>query len=702
MPFMTSFKGSFLPDFIKLDRNLQKQVMSAVDEVEENPNTPRGNTIKKLTNHDRLWRYRVGDHRMIYAVYPERKVVQLLAVGHRDKIYDRFHYHPDRPEHTDYSKLLEQALHPDEPTPPEWLKYLKPEEEEDTSPTLTHQLTPERLVEWGIPEKHHHHFTQCETENELLECGAPDVYIMRVIELVDEPSIEHIAQDPNYVLEKSKDLEKYASGDLISFLLLLDRKQEQFVDWALEGPTLVKGGPGSGKSTVALYRAKELVERAEEEGNASPSILFTTYTNALVKASEQMLDRLLAEHQADVEVSTVDRIAMQIYRAHNRHPRMVKPYHWQDALISARAVYSPQSENQLERMMLTNAVQGIRADYLLEEFKWIIEGRNIDTLEKYLDMDRSGRGYAFNPSMRKAVWNIYQHTKRYLREKGLLSWGDLRSRALALVQSRQWKKRWDYVIIDEAQDLTPTALSLCVEIAQDPKGIFLTADASQSLYNRGFAWKNVHDSLKIVGRTRILRRNYRTTRQIVDAANSLMIGTGAGDKEALEQEYVHVGPKPVLYRSQTRAGQLQWLVDQLKKASRELRMPLGSAAVLSPTNDIAEEVAAQLNQIGLPVRYMRGKDLELDTPHIKSMTIHSAKGLEFPIVAYPLFEEGIVPFPLEDERAEDLDKHLAQERRKTFVAWTRAMRRLFVTTQIDNESPFFTDLDLDLWTIVTE
>jgi superfamily I DNA/RNA helicase/mRNA-degrading endonuclease RelE of RelBE toxin-antitoxin system len=702
MAYVTAIKDSYNADYIKLNKNEQNLVKKAITKLRKNPDTVRGDTVKPLRMHERLWRYRIGDLRLIYAVYADRKLVQLLAVGHRKEIYDRFKYHPDDPEFHDYSQTLEEALHPDKPTPPRWVQYMTPETKKDGSRTLPYKLTPERLSSWGIPEEYHHHFQKCETENELLDCEAPEDYVMRVIELVFEPTMEDIAQEPNYVLEDPDDLDRYQSGDLIQFLLLLDKKQEQYVDWALKGPTLVKGGPGSGKSTVALYRARSLAEKALEEGKDNPSILFTTYTNSLVTASQQLLDRLLDLARVDVQVSTVDKIAWKIYCTFYDRPKMASYYDFKDALISAKAHFTPESDNKLERMMLQNAITGIREDYLIEEFEWVIEGRNIRTLEEYLEIERTGRGYAFNPSMRKAVWNIYQHAKRYLQVKNLTTWGEMRARALAHVTADQWNKRWDYVIIDEAQDLTPTALALCVELAQDPTGIFLTADASQSLYNSGFAWKDVHESLQIVGRTRILRRNYRTTQQIVEAAASLIAGTGAGDDEVLEQEYVHVGPRPKLYRAQTTSHKLNWLKDSLKKAARSLRMPLGSAAILSPTNQLAQEIATALRELGLPIQYMRGKDLTLDTPHVKSLTIHSAKGLEFPIVAFPYFEEGIIPSPLEDERAEDRENHLARERRLVFVGWTRAMRRLLVCTKDNKGSPFLSDLDLEQWNVLPE
>lgn len=60
--------------------------------------------------------------------------------------------------------------------------------------------------------------------------------------------------------------------------------------------------------------------------------------------------------------------------------------------------------------------------------------------------------------------------------------------------------RYDAVTIHEAQDLTPAGLSICVELCSSPTGLYLTADANQSIYNRGFTWSRVHEALKFRGR----------------------------------------------------------------------------------------------------------------------------------------------------------------------------------------------------------
>jgi len=127
----------------------------------------------------------------------------------------------------------------------------------------------------------------------------------------------------------------------------------------------------------------------------------------------------------------------------------------------------------------------------------------------------------FDSKMRKAVWQLYKNSRNFIHQLHQTTWGELRLKAITCILNGDWNEKWDYVLVDEAQDLTPIALSLAIELCASPKGIFLTADALQSLYNKGFAWKNVHSALNVIGRTRVLKRNYRTTRQIAEAAATL-------------------------------------------------------------------------------------------------------------------------------------------------------------------------------------
>jgi superfamily I DNA/RNA helicase len=227
--------------------------------------------------------------------------------------------------------------------------------------------------------------------------------------------------------------------------------------------------------------------------------------------------------------------------------------------------------------------------------------------------------------------------------------------------------------------------------------VFLTADANQSLYNRGFRWRNVHEQLQVVGRTRILRRNYRTTREIAQAAAEILTGSGDADPDALTQAYVHSGVPPQLYGADGAAGQGKWLAGEIVEALRTLRLPLSAAAVLAPSNGLASQMAQQLQAQGLEARFMRSRDLSLDAPGVKVMTLHAAKGLEFPIVAVVHAEADRLPAPIPAAGDEELAVHAEAQRRLFYVGCTRAMRYLFITFDRWLPSPFVTTLSDDRW-----
>ncbi len=697
MTYKIIHKPAFDDDFVDLPKNLQQAVVKAIRDLEDYAEDLRGNTIKPLKGFKNIWRYRQGDLRIIYAV--GGNFVQLLAVGNRRDIYDRFLVPPDLPDDEGYTRAIEEllsfehtGLHKSVERMLENLVESRRSQHRREEP-LPSSITREKLKRWHIPIEHYEALLSCETKADLLRCKTSQESVERVLEYLYPRTVDQIAQQPDLQLGEPEDLIRYAEGDLLGFLLRLDSDQERYSDWALDGPTLIKGGPGSGKSTVALYRTRALVE------NGAGMVLFTTYTNALIKFSKQLLEQLMGDQSAQVQVSTLDSMAVQIVQNYdNTHQNIGGANEISAALSDAEIYFSQKPGARLEKDLLGSGTKSIRKGYLIEEIEWIIEGRKLSNVEEYLHTDRTGRGYAFNEYIRQAMWRIYEYVKNFLTERRIVTWGYIRSRALDLVKSGEWSKRWDAIIVDEAQDLTPAALALCVELCRDPQGVFLTADASQSLYNRGFRWKDVHKELKIVGRTRILKKNYRSSRQIAEAATEILRDTEAGDEEALDQIYVHSGPRPTIHICEDEEQVMLCLTVEIEEAAKDLRLPISAAAILTRTHELAKRVANILNDVwNLPARYMTSKELDLKCPQVKVLTLHSAKGLEFPIVALPFVEKDVLPQDLDSTQAEDWEQHLAAERRLFFVGCTRAMRRLIVTSREGYESPFLNDLNDNTW-----
>jgi len=102
-----------------------------------------------------------------------------------------------------------------------------------------------------------------------------------------------------------------------------------------------------------------------------------------------------------------------------------------------------------------------------------------------------------------------------------------------------------------------------------------------------------------------------------------------------------------------------------------------------------------MNEAGVPARWVPSPELKLDAAYVKVMTIHAAKGIEFPMACVAGVEQGVIPYMPQDEpgRAD----YLAQEQKLFYVGITRAMRRLLVCYPRATPSPFIASLDKGLW-----
>lgn len=714
MSWTITQKPAFLSDFIELNREQQAAIAEALRELEKDPISPRGDTVKKMAGYTNLYRYRLGAYRLIYAAELKARMINLVAIGPRSSVYKRFNFPGwDAPDASvEFGHQL--ASLPEWTEHPEW--FGRP-----TEAALPRQLTVELLTRWRVDPRYFEALVACRTEDDLLAANefVPDAELDRVMKGLYSPGAAEIAVEPDQMLFDPEDLARYAEGTLVGFLLRLDDQQEPLTRWALSGPTLVKGGPGSGKSTVALYRLRAVVERGLRTADRVPSVLFTTYTNALTHFSESLLRQLLGglvplsragKLPREIRISTLHSTATMIAKQCGETYQMAKLGQQLEALHAARATYRSVQLGDTAKLRVHAATHELRDDYLLEEFEWTIEGQNCRDEADYMTADRAGRGIALGRERRAAVWKLYVDYREFLLARDLYTWGQLVQVALDQVRSGKYPRRWDHVIVDEAQDLTPAALALAVELCANPTGVFLTADANQSLYNRGFRWRNVHDSLRVAGRTRTLRRNYRSTRQIAAAAAEIMNSQSgrqrprieestsvATDGETLAQEYVHTGPAPLLYAALGPTDQWRWIAQQIVVAARTLRLPAGAAAVLVPSSEVGQPLADALRDHGVPARFMNSHEFDLDEPGVKVTTLHAAKGLEFPIVVVAHVETGRLPRSTEATDPDERSAYEEAQRRLLYVGCTRAMRRLFVTTDRALPSPFLAGLSEARW-----
>jgi superfamily I DNA/RNA helicase/mRNA-degrading endonuclease RelE of RelBE toxin-antitoxin system len=678
----------------KVQNAYQRTVIPVLQSFPEKSDPPR---IKPLTGYKALWRIRVTDsYRLIYRVDKPERVVTMLMIDNRSKIYDRLGANDDGTPGVrivaNAEELLEKKPSREEVGDAIVAQGLEPIEQIEliTERELPELLTAKKMKAWGVPENFHSALEKACTEGDLLEMGLPDDVVERVLEGLWPRTIEEIVQQPVRVANEPEEIQSAADGErsLESFLLNLDEEQKTFVSrfegTRPKGPWLLKGGPGSGKSTVALYCIKTLIRNLDSELKLDDKpirILLTTFTNALINASDHLLTSIgIDRSQRQVDIINVDKLAY-------RH----LPDHWKRMNITAPRYFVKKAISACDEADSKFNFTEDDAEFLEDEIEWVIVGQGLSKVEDYLEADRSGRGRQLGQQQRRQIWELFGIFKKLMREQDRCTFTES-----LLEASKRATAEYDYVFIDEAQDLKPVAVRFCINLCESPSNVFLTADTNQSIYGSGMSWSRIATDLRVQGRARILRRNYRTTTEIWDAVARLAPDGEGVDRETLDVETVFRGPFPTLVRYSETESIGDRLNSYLYDALRQERCAPSGAAVLCPTDTEMDQVVRLLNP-RLKAKKMHSKDVNLKHPGVKVMTMHAAKGLQFPVVAVVGVVDGLIPRPI--PVGINPEEYLSRQKRLLFVACSRAMRRLMVFASQSSPSAFLSDASDDHWDI---
>lgn len=693
--WLITMKPSFTTECLALPGKETHQVMEKINLLGQDPRPD--SKVKKQLKYlgGKLHRVRSGDYRIFYTY--DDKYVSLLALRRRaDDTYDEDY----DVEFLGGLDLELEGSAGSKSKQPDWTQIFSAQPSQKTK--LPEPVTSELLQRLQVPPECHTRLLKLENREDLYECpGVPDEILLRLDEYLFERPLVEVQQQPDYLLTDVSDLLRFKEGDLLAFLLKLSPEQEKVVGWGLKGsgPTLVKGGPGTGKSTVALYRVKATIEALLREGVEKPRLLFTTYTNALARSSRQLLSQLLGDKAGFVEVQTADSLVYSSLAQAGEKPSYARTEELRDLLRQAREEACQHFEgNALQKLAQEESLARLSDSYLQEELLSVITGRQLGSLEEYLKASRSGRRVALNSLQRKAVWKVAEILNQRLNRAGLTTFSHARDLAQSLLESSSQTAPYDAVIIDEAQDMEPSVLRILVRLCKAPGRLYLTADANQSIYGSGFNWSDVHNTLRFQGRTSLLKTNYRSTREIGEAAFAY-VNCDALDNEQTWGEYLNSGPLPVVRAVRDTKDEAQLLARFLPAAAREYRLGLSACAVFCPTEAAGKALASRLTELKLPACFMSGKELDLSRDGLKVMTLKSCKGLEFPVVALAGFGETSYPHLPTNASPEEEAEILGRERRTVFVAMTRAMRALLVVVPVATSGALLSGFNQELWNL---
>lgn len=228
-------------------------------------------------------------------------------------------------------------------------------------------------------------------------------------------------------------------------------------------------------------------------------------------------------------------------------------------------------------------------------------------------------------------------------------------------------------------------------------------DAAQTLYSRGFSWEQA--GIQARGRTAILRKNHRNTRQIGETAVYLLkqnILMNASN-EYIDPEWIQrQGTPPKLLKATyshntttSRLNQIALVIDCILDLVSRRVFRLSDFAVLCPSNEFCRQCQQELKQGRLPAALGDDRDFNILGEQIKVLTIHSAKGLEFPAVFLLGLTEDELPSTYHLRSLEEEEKQLEIEKQRIlcYVGMTRAAEELYLVTVEGRESRFVRELE---------
>lgn len=436
----------------------------------------------------------------------------------------------------------------------------------------------------------------------------------------------------------------------------LDPKEQAEVSRDLS-VRLVNGVAGSGKTLIALSRALLLSELFPHQ-----QVLVLIHNTPVVADIKANLMRTRSTLPDNLEISTffawVHRQWRNVFQS---FPKLIDGTKIEDLIRHYRTRWPDikQSETQL-----------------LEEMDFINESLITDS-EQYFNTNRVGRGFALRSKDRVSVWELFVTVTSALESSGQKLWSSL---PLEVCQST-WHDRmekYDHVLVDEAQFFAPSWFQTVKLAMSDGASLFLCADPNQGFMRNRLSWKSV--GLDVAGRTKKLRRSYRTTQAILESASAILAQHTHGDTEDFlvpDMSGMEKGVSPMLIYADSPQDSVDRLVKELHANISGKTIALGDVLII-----YGEKVQKKLlydrlcNCFGEDSVWWFNKDKK-EPPHgyersyLRMANLDTATGLEAGVV----FLIGVENLLVEagEIRSDDTDLTGREERtRKLYMAMTRA------------------------------
>lgn len=515
--------------------------------------------------------------------------------------------------------------------------------------------------------------------------GLPEHALNWLLDLATNSQLEAVLFDPARLLFRTTldHLEGYCEGRIKRLMLNLVPEQKRFVDLDRQGTLLLRGCAGSGKTTVAIYRAMRHAETGDR-------VIFLTFNRTLAAAAHTLLEELVGPLPESLHVVHLDAWLVRFLKEREHSLNIISnDDQWrliQEALTEVR-----QKEQSY--------VLDWHWSFFRDEIGRVIKGNGLTSDVEYLAIERYGRKTALRDRARRAVWAVYQAYQVRLQRQDKLDWADVALMGYRELLARPLAEPYEHVVIDEAQDLTAVQLRVAQRLNKGGatsganRSLFLVGDVAQTLYSRGFSWKQA--GLALQGRSFSLQRNFRNTRQIAEAAAVLYANNRLlkAVEEFVDPEFTQrQGPWPIIIECDTTDREQQAVIEKILSLIEGQQFRLADFAILCPTLDLCDSFRQALNRARLECVMHTEADFDILEERVKILTIHSAKGLEFPVVCLAGLHTGTLPRRVKHTDDEEGELQVERDRSLMYVGMTRAAEALYLLTSRQGPSSFLAEL----------
>ncbi len=392
----------------------------------------------------------------------------------------------------------------------------------------------------------------------------------------------------------------------MSDLRNLNKPQQQAVE-VTEGPLLVLAGAGSGKTRVLTHRAAYLID---EKGVKPWNVLCITFTNKAAREMRTRINDMVETGANEVTVSTFHSLCLRILFKHAQ-------------LLG----YDPRFEicdTADQKAVMKQVCKDLEVD--TKRFK---ERTFINAISNAKNELKSPADYAheaFGDEWYEQVAKVYDRYQRVLKASNTMDFDDLIMQTVNLFKREKevlegYQDRFRYIMVDEYQDTNTAQFELIKLLSAKYRNLCVVGDDDQSIYRfRGANIRNILDFEKFYPEavTVRLEQNYRSTQNILDAANAV-IANNEGRKVKSLWTSEGEGDRLNFRQLESASDEAMFVAEDIRAQVKAGRFKYGDCAILMRTNVQSKEFEDAFRVMGIDYDLVKGLRF-WDTKIIKDLT----------------------------------------------------------------------------------